>query len=193
MTDLDHKTFDIADMFTGIAYPTDSVAVYTNPDVAYRLHKLGEEALDVVREKNEERAREIEVERDELVKQGEASRYVVHLRGQSRDNREAVIDKVRSKYPAEYDFLGREKVEPAADKMFANLMWALHIERIEAPNGAIKAPVDESDIRILRGNLEDSEINKIESAIQELSAGAKGGFETLAQEHDFLSGASVEA
>lgn len=194
MTDeLNVATFDIADMFAGITYPQDEVVVYTNPGVAYDLHKLSQEAIRVVQEGDEKRASELDEEQKALVRKGETSRYVIHLRGQSRDNRRALIDQVREEFPVEVDFLGREKANAGADELFANLTWALHIEKIVAPNGAVKAVPEVSDVKILRGQLPDSEVAKVEKGIQNLTEGAKSGFETLAQEHDFLYSASPEA
>lgn len=194
MTDaLNAQTFDIADMFAGVSYPTEVVPFYTDQAIAYEFHKLAQESLDAVREKDEAKGQAIVERRDDLIRKAESNRYEIHLRGQSRDNRDAILKSVRAKFPVERDFLGREAPNPEADELYINKFWALHIERIVAPNGAIVAAPDEVAIKVLRGNSPDSEIDKVERAIQELSSGAKSGFESLAQEHDFLSSASPEA
>jgi hypothetical protein len=194
MTDaLDFKTFDVADMFAGVSYPKTVVPFYTDAGIAYEFHKLAGEALDAVREKDEEAGREIEERRDALIKKAESNRYEIHLQGQSRDNRDAVLKSVRAKFPVERDFLGREAPNPEADEVYINKFWALHIEKIVRPDGAIITAPDEAAVKVIRGNAPDSEIDKVEAAIQELSSGAKSGFESLAQEHDFLSSASPEA
>lgn len=194
MTDnLDFKTFDISDMFAGVSYPTEIVPFYTDQAIAYEFHKLAGEALEAVRDKDEEAARAIEERREELIRKAESNRYEIHLRGQSRDNRDAILKSVRAKFPVERDLLGREAPNPEADELYVNKFWALHVEKIVAPNGAVNAAPDEGAIKVLRGNSPDSEIDKVEKAIQELSSGAKSGFESLAQEHDFLSSASPEA
>lgn len=194
MTDtLDFKTHDVADMFAGISYPQTVVPFYTDQAIAYEFHKLAQESLDAVREKDEAKGQEIVERREDLIRKAEANRYEIHLRGQSRDNRDAILKSVRAKFPVERDFLGREAPNPEADEVYINKFWALHIERIVWPDGTILAAPDESDIKFIRGNSPDSEIDKVEKAIQELSSGAKSGFESLAQEHDFLSSASPEA
>lgn len=187
------STFDIADMFAGVSYPSEVVPFYTDQAIAYEFHKLAGEALEAVRDKDEEAARAIEERREDLIRKAESNRYEIHLRGQSRDNRDAILKSVRAKFPVERDFLGREAPNAEADELYINKFWALHIEKIVAPNGAINTAPDEAAIRVLRGNSPDSEIDKVEKAIQELSSGAKSGFESLAQEHDFLSSASPEA
>lgn len=190
---LDFKTFDIADMFTGVSYPTEVVPFYTNSQVAYEFNKLSREAADAVARKDEKAAKDIQDRQETLVKKAESNRYEIHLRGQSRDNRQAVLNAVRAEFPAEKDFLGRETIDPEADEVYINRIWALHIEKIVAPDGGARVAPDEADIKVLRGNSPDSELAKVEKAIQELTEGAKSGFESLAQEHDFLSGASPEA
>ena len=187
------QTFDIADMFSGIAYPTEVVPFYTNSKIAYEFNKLSKEASDAVLRKDEEAAKDIQERQETLFKQAEAFRYEIHLRGQSRDNRQAVLDGVRTEFPAEKDFLGREEIAPEADETYINRIWALHIEKIVAPNGSLRVAPSEAEVKILRGNSPDSEIAKVERAIQGLTEGAKSGFESLAQEHDFLSSASPEA
>ena len=189
----DFKTFDIADMFAGISYPTEVVPFYTNQGVAYEFNKLAEEAIEAVRNKDETAAKEIEKRREALIKKAESHRYEIHLRGQSRDNRDAVLESVRVKFPVERDFMGREIPNDEADVLYVNKYWALHIEKIVRPDGAVIVAPDETAVKIIRGNSPDSEIAKVEKAIQELTEGAKSGFESLAQEHDFLSSASPEA
>lgn len=191
--ELSAKTFDIADMFSGIAYPTEVVPFYTNSKIAYEFNKLSKEAADAVARKDEKAAREIQDRQEALVKQAESNRFEIHLRGQSRDNRQAVLDAVRAEFPPEKDFLGREEVAPEADEVYINRIWALHVEKIVAPGGSIRVAPSEADIKVLRGNSPDSEVAKVEAAIKGLTEGAKSGFESLAQEHDFLSSASPEA
>lgn len=187
------KTFDIADMFSGVAYPTEVVTVYTNKAVAYELNKLSHEAADAIASKDEDAAKDIAERRDKLVRESEKFRYEIHLRDQSRDNKQNLQDAIRAEFPPEVDFLGREKFDPEADRAYVNRFWALFVEKIVAPDGAILAAPSESAISIFRGNAPDSEIEKVEAAIQAFNADSKNGFETLAQEHDFLSSASPEA
>lgn len=190
---LNPATFDVAEMFAGVSYPETVVPFYTDQGIAYEFHKLSQESLEAVQNKDEDAARDIEVRRDELVKKAESNRYEIHLRGQSRDNRDAILASVRDKFPVERDFLGREVPNAEADALYVNKYWALHITKIVRPDGAIITAPDEGAIKIIRGNSPDSEIEKVEKAIQELTSGAKSGFESLAQEHDFLSSASHEA
>src|SRR5690606_28206170 len=136
---------------------------------------------------------EIAARQEALEEKGAPTRYEAHHRGQSRDKRQAVLTAVGTAFRAEKDCLGRETIDPEADEVYINRIWALYIEKIVSPNGSLRVAPDESEIKILRGNSPDSELAKVEKAIQELTEGAKSGFESLAQEHDFLSSASPEA
>lgn len=191
---LNPATFDIADMFSGVNYPTEVVPFYTNPGVAYEFNKLALESKDAVERKDQSAAEDIVKRREKLIEDSEKFRYEIHLRGQSRDNRKAVAEAVNAEFPpGDPDLFGRREPNAEGEEAYVNRYWALHIEKIVAPNGAIKAVPSEADIKALRGNAPDSEIDKVEKAIQELTEGAKSGFESLAQEHDFLSSASPEA
>lgn len=194
MTDtLDAGTFDIADMFAGISYPTTVLPVYTNPGVGYEIHKLSAEAKEAVLLEDEEKARDIAARREKLIAESEQFRYEFTLQGHSKGERDAILVKVREEHPPTKDWMGREEYSPEGDKLFINLTWALHIAQIKNPAGATITSPGAEAVEILRDKLPDSEQKRIEAAIQELSEGAKAGFEALAQEHDFLSGASVEA
>lgn len=194
MTDaIDFKTFDVADMFAGISYPTEEIPFYTNAGIAYEFNSLAEQALDAVQRKDETAAKAVEKRREELLKESERFRFTFHLRGRSRDDRNAVTDSVNAEFPPnEPDIFGRQKPNPEAEVAFVNRYWALHVEKIVRGDGAVLL-ADEATIRAIRGQSPDSEVEKVEKAIQELSQGAKSGFEALAQEHDFLSSASPEA
>lgn len=193
MTDLNPITFDVAEMFLGITYPTEEVVFYTNAGIAYEFNQLEGELQTAIRRKDIDAEKVIEARKADLTKQAESNRYVFHLRGQSRDNRKAIHAKVREAHPVTYDFLGREVANEAADDMYANLSWSLFVEKVTRPDGAIMTAPDEATIKVIRGNAPDSEIDKVERAIRGFSEGVKGGFELLAQEHDFLSSASPEA
>lgn len=194
MTDaLNAETFDIADMFAGISYPKTELPIYTNPGIGYDVHKLTEEAKEAVLLQDEDKARDIADRREKLIAQSGDFRYEFTLQGHSKGEREAILHKVREEHPPTKDWMGREEFSPEGDNLFINLTWALHIAQIKNPAGAVIVAPGAEAVELLRNKLPDSEQKKIEAAIQDLSEGAKSGFEALAQEHDFLSGASVEA
>ncbi|MGG7128916.1 hypothetical protein ACQPUH_15375, partial [Clostridium perfringens] len=96
---LDYRTFDVADMFAGVSYPTTVETFYTNAGIAYEFNKLAHEAKDAVERKDEDAAKAVEKRREELLKESEKFRFEFHLRGQSRDNREALRDAILEEFP----------------------------------------------------------------------------------------------
>lgn len=193
MTDaVDFRTFDVAEMFSGASYPTEVVDFYTDSSVAYEFHKLTEQSLEAIKKQDDELAKDIEKRHAELVKKAKDSHYKVHLRGQSRDNIMAIIAKVDEEFPVEYTFIGQEKPNAARNEKLTNLFWQLYIEKIDHPNGSVMVSPPEEVIKIIRGQAPISESEKVDEAIKNLRDGVKSGFESLAQENDFLSSPSSE-
>lgn len=188
----DFRSFDVADMFAGISYPTEIVDFYTDSSIAYEFHKLTEDALEAIKSQDEDRGRALEKARDELHKRAEACHYKIHLRGQSRENILATLKKVDEEFPVEYTFIGQEKPNQERGEKLSDLFWELYIEKIQHPNGSemIKPPLE--TIHIIRGQAPLPEIEKVDEAIKDLREGVKSGFDAMAQDHDFLSKPSSE-
>jgi hypothetical protein len=181
------KTLDLGALLAGVELPTDTVDVYMNAAVAYAISKnraahkkaelLGEDGVEA-----------LEKEFDELVEAGEASRIVVHLKAVPKGVRKALIQKALDKFPAETNFMGHLVPNSERDDYHANLRWAAHIEKIVAPhaNAEAHAPTIEQ-VESFREQAPDASVDAIENGIVALEEGAKSGFDTLAQEHGFLS------
>lgn len=183
--DLNPETFNVAEMFTGVAYPKEVVSVYTNEEPAYRLDALNKRIL---REIADEGARdELSEQATALLAEVNKYRYKFYLTGVSRDSLKMIVDKARQDFPNEFGTFGQILPNPEQDEHFNNLLWAIHTEKIEAPNGAIIAGPDESQMKIIRGNLPTSQQKKITDAIDNFTEGSAAGFEAAAQESDFLS------
>lgn len=185
MTELNPETFNVADMFTGVAYPKESVSVYTNEGPAYRLATLNKRIAREIA--NEGAHDELSEQAVALLKEVNKYRYVFHLTGIGQDTLKAIADKARAEHPSKYGTFGQELPNPEQDEYFNNLLWAVHTEKIEAPNGAIIAAPDDAQMKIIRGNLPLSQQAKIKKAIDGFATGSADGFEAAAQEADFLS------
>lgn len=189
----DFKTLDIADMFAGIAYPEDKVDIYIDAKTAYELYKLQGDAGRAVRDQDEAEGARIAEEIQDLLKRGEKSHYIVHIRDTGQDEKDAIRKAVDAKHPPKVNLFNQPEPNAEADEMYTNLMWALHVTRITAPDGRAMVAPQEGDIKALRAKAPGTELRKVEEKIQELRTGAASGFESLVMEHDFLSGASPEA
>lgn len=180
------KTLDLAAVFSGRAFPKEIVPVYMDEVLGYEIYKLNRDSVEALMARDEKEKERIESSLQELYKKAEPSRLLIHLTGASREDRKAATEEALEKFPAETDMLGRAKPNPKADEFYANLVWKLHVEKIEAADGSVLEPSLE-DISIFRTNAPDHAIESVEKGIQELTEGVKGGFTTLIQEHDFLS------
>jgi hypothetical protein len=186
MDELNPDTFDVLDMFNGVAYPKTTVDFYTDQKSAYDLSQLTRAISKAVSSgASESELEKLYAESRELAERTRASKYVFHLTGVSRDDQIAVITGLDRDYPVKVDFLGRREPNVEREEAGTNLIWALHTERIVAPNGsAINAPSAET-IKYIRSKAPDSEIEKVEAAISEFRTGSKSGFEAVAQNPDF--------
>lgn len=187
MTDAQPKKLDLAAVFTGQAFPKDIVVVYLDEVTSYAIHKLNKDSIKAVRESDHDEAKRIESELKTLIEKAQPSRYEIHLTGVSRQERKLATEETLEKFPTETDMLGREKPNAEANELYANLVWKQHVEKIVAPDGSVLENPTLEDIIIFRNHAPDVALSDIEAGIRELSEGVKDGFETLVQEHDFLS------
>lgn len=186
MTDANPRTLDLAAVFSGRAFPKDTVPVYMDEVLGYEIYKLNKAAIQAVLSKDEDEKDRIGAELKALAEKAEPSRLVFHLTGASREDRKAATEETLEKFPTEKDAFGRDKPNAEANEYYANLVWKLHVEKIEASDGSVVEPTLE-DVKMFRKHAPDHAIETIEAGIQELTEGVKGGFTTLIQEHDFLS------
>lgn len=188
MTDaLDPGTFDIADLFTGKVYPKEVVTVFLDEDAAYQINVNSKEITKAVVREDTQALKELEEKHHDLVRRAASSKVTFHLTGVSRDERQNVLSKTLEEYPQQYNLMGQPIPDTKANEVHANRRWALHTERIVRADGSTIVAPDEHAIKVFRGHAPDPVVEEIETAILELSQGVKSGFETLAQETDFLS------
>lgn len=195
MTDVtpNPKTLDLGELLAGISYPKDTVEVWLDEATAYEISKADAAIKRAELMGDAELVSKLETEREKLVELGASSRLVFHLTGVSRKVKDDIITKTDEKFKPEYSFMGTRVPNREADDYHANLRWAVHIEKFVAADGSeLVAPGPES-IEKFRDVAPAPATEAIEKAITNLSEGAKSGFESLAQEHAFLSQPSPEA
>ena len=176
--EVEAKTFDLADVLAGRTFPTTTVKVSFDEERMFQLSKL--DAGIAAQPHNEE----LEKLREKFMDEFKPLFYTVHLKGVDRDTRREVLNAVLAEFPEETDFLGRPKPNPEGDEAYANKTWALFVEKLERPDGAITT-FTETEAKLFRGHAPDVAINAVEAAIKELSDGAKSGYESAVQDLDF--------
>lgn len=185
---MDATTFDIADMFSGASMPKADVEVYTNAGLAQEIHKTNQEISRAVTDNaSEDELKALQGKAEELYRKAQSCRYVFHLTGVRRELQINLLRDIEEKYPVQTDFLGREKFNIERSEYEQNATWALYIERIEAPNGAVRVSPTVEEVALIRGNLPAPEITKVSAAINSLTDDVSKGIEAIAAEHDFLS------
>lgn len=187
------KTLDLGAFLAGQNHPTEVVEVFMAEDVMYSLARANEAIRKAEVRGETEAIAELEARRDELVEAGISSRLEVHLQGISKKTEKDIERKVIAEHPVDTDLLGRPKPNFERTEALANLFWAAYITKIVAPDGSALVAPGLEDIQNLRDNAPEPAINAIEAAINEFTTGSKSGFESLVQEHGFLSQPSPEA
>lgn len=191
MTELDHKTFDLGAVIAGINFPEEVVTVHFDESLGYNINKA-EVALRAAEIRGDaELVASIDTQLSDLREQAKNSTYKVTLRGLPESDRKACNKKARDKFEVEYSFLGQPTPNPDRDDYYNALLWVKSITRFEDPSGASSVPSEENVLAI-RAGAGRTLISRIAAGITELVEGAKAGFESAAQDVDFLSDASPE-
>lgn len=198
--ELDHNTFDLLDAITGRTYPEHSVKVSFDEKSAFDLYEVSNrikalEARASIRsaEEDDELRELVDVKRPDLLEKMKSLTYTFLLRGVTRDARQELIDLADERYPAPQDADERAKVARERAEFVENQTWLMHIVSITNPQGQTNAALDEDTIQMFRDQAPLVAVNRVAGGIQDLTRGAKSGFETLAQDPDFLSERSPEA
>lgn len=182
MTDSNPKIADLSEILAGRTFPKTQVPVFFDEDLQYKLSLLERAMVAAPLDEG------ITAKRDELLETLKAHKYTVHLTGVPRRLKKDLLETVMEKYPqqVETNFLGQKMVKenPKADEEYANKRLALHIERLEFPDGRI-VPGSEEVAVFLRGEAPDSAMNAIENGVLELDEGAKSGYESAVIDLDF--------
>lgn len=183
----DFKTTDIGAILAGISYPKTVVSVYMDESLGYLIYETDKELQKLSNLGRVEEYNKLEEELDKLRETANKARYEVHLTGVSRKTKKDLLTTVMAEFPTKTDVFGRVESNFEADEAYANKKWAVHIEKIVAPDGSILAPVLPEDVAFFRDNAPEPALDAIEAAIMELSDGVKSGFEIAAQDPAFLS------
>lgn len=186
MTELNHRTFDLAAVLSGIGFPEHTVTVYLDERVGFEIYRAEEALRNAEIRGNEEALKKIADEIDALKEKRKDVAYKVTVRGIPESTRKACDTRARKEFPVDYNFMGQATPEPARDDLFNHLLWVASVVRFEASDGSVSI-VNEDLVKQLREEAGRTVIQTISNAIDELIKGTKAGFESDAQDVDFLS------
>lgn len=188
--ELNHKTFDLISVLAGRDYPTHEVPIYLEENIGleiYRLEKKRSEALVLAPEE----ADELDKQHSALVESAKSEQYTVKLKSIPERVRRDIIHTVESEFPTKRNMIGQEEPNPEGNEAFTKKMWAVYIQTITDPDGAVTT-VNDAIIDSIYDNAPGVAHEAINDGIAELQVGPKAGFESAAKELNFLSDASPE-
>jgi len=183
--ELNHETFDLAAVLSGIDYPEEEVHVYFNQKLGYAINRLNEAIAEAERREDSDTAKELQGDLDELLDKVKDSRYTLLIRGISEGTRRGILKNVREEFPPKRNMLGMEEDNLEADEAFTRRLWSVSIVKVTDPSGAISL-MSEELAQLLQDKAPAPAQEAINSAMAKLSDGSKAGFEFAAQEVDFL-------
>ena len=156
---LEKGTFKLLQAVRERAYPRHEVRISLDEQLGWMAAKL-EEQIEAETELQEKT--KLEDKLDEIVEQMSNAMVTFKLRGISEGRREELLKMAYDEYPEEVietknPFTGRsereEKEVPERDRYFTDLLWAAHIEAVEAPDGSVQVGVNAEEVRLLREEL----------------------------------------
>lgn len=179
------KTFDLGAMLAGRGYPETTVDIYLDEAAGLAISEANAEltrlsGLGLTKEYNS-----LEKTFAELLKDLEARKLTVTVKGVPRKVKADIVKKVTTEHPAKKDAFGREEFSDEANDALTKLLWRAHIVRVVDPSGATITP-SEDDITALLDLAPAADVRAIDSAIGKVD-GASEGFEAVARGTDFLS------
>lgn len=182
------KNIDFAAVFAGISYPEDTVTVILNEELGYNAHVLQRKMSEAAIKSDSEARKAAEEEYEKVVEAAAAWTYTFHLTGVSRELREGLAQTIQDEFKVENDMFGRPKPNPEADEAYKARRYALHIKKIEGPDGAVSVSPTPENLAAFLKAAPDRAVELIDSKILELSGeGATAGFDSIIRSADFLS------
>lgn len=183
------STFDISAVLMGRGYPESEVPFYLDEATAVEVHRAELKLSHLGRLMKDDEYAEQEKVLAALTEKLRSQRYVYHLRGVPNKVRQDVLKQAFAKYPKKPDAFGLPGMDDNDDRdqFYTNLLWHAMTVKIVAPDGNVQVNPSVEVIEQFRGYAPQAALTAIDAAIQELSSGAKAGFEAAAQDPDFLS------
>jgi hypothetical protein len=195
------ESFNLLDAVQEVSYPTGSVVVYTNGELAVELNDLIAErgAIEAIEAQqgaqslsNPELA-DLDIAIADLKEEIHASQLTFHMRGVAPAVKRAIAKKARAKF----------KVPKNADEFERNELWleendwttyeiiAHAITKVVNAKGAVdKSGKRNEDVRALSERLAESEFQKLDLLCAKLSSASQLFSETL--DADFLPKPSAD-
>lgn len=190
---MDPKTFDLVAVLAGRNYPETTATVYFDEAAGLEIANRDKELQRLSNLGKADEYTALEEVQNAAIEALKDQAFTFTIRGVSRKVKSDVVKQVMAEHPSERNAFGVAEPNPAADERITELIWQTHIVGVTSPTGETTGQPDEDTVKQLLGLLPQSAYLAIEKAINEVTEGAKSGFEIAARDADFLSGASPKA
>lgn len=186
MSELDAKTFNLADVLSGQDYPEKVVDVYFNEALAYEVNLVNNQ-LNNIGISDSDEYKKLQKKFDDIVDSLKQYRYEFHLKAIPARIKRDLINEIDSKYPRKFNSIGIPEADSKRDEYFSAIMMEAYITKIVSPDGAEIVKPSLETIIDFRDNCPTHALVTIEGAITEFESFISSGFELAAKSADFLS------
>lgn len=190
VSEVDFKTFDLADALAGISYPEVTFPVFFDARTAHEI-TLKNRELDAANSALPE-FKEKEKEFMDLLDKARSSKYTFTIRGINHERRSEAVDLVMKEIISLPEGDQRAFAEKNAETRLRHIYWSAHIVKIEDPNGAVKTAITEEEAKALFNQLPDPSREEVERQIDKMVDDLSLGYQITVSDFDFLSEASPE-
>lgn len=149
-------TFSFIERLRGRGMPKDSVDIYLDEELGYRLVEV-EMLISVTT--NKEQLAALEAEAEELKESLRSQKYTLFFEGISNKRYDELVDLSCENYPYEYEettspFTGVTTrtviTNEDRDRLFTNMLWAAIIRKVVDPSGSEQVGLSPEDAEALR-------------------------------------------
>lgn len=175
--------WDLNDVISERAQPTDEVTVYLNEVAAYAKSKIQDAIDKATKAKDMKEVETLTKKLDEVNADLESSAYTIHLTGVPSRMREDIASRALSEYPFKVDLMGRDEPANAQKRLQREsaLLWHSQVVDVvnakgqhkrdwtvgeKQPDGSYK----DGTIDLFIGNLPTSAQVAVDTAIKQLAA-----------------------
>lgn len=175
--------WDLNDVISDRAQPTEEVKIYLNEVAAYAKSKIQESIDKATKAKKLDEVERLTKKLDEVNAELEATAYTVHLTGVPSRMREDIASKALSEYPFKLDLMGRDDPANAQKRLEREnaLLWHAQVTDVVNASGQHKrdwtvgtkmpdGSYEDGTIDLFIGNLPTSAQVAVDNAIKQLAA-----------------------
>lgn len=184
-------SFDFRDMIRGRTYPSLTVPLHVDVELAFQLGEFTERLNQIDNglltggiqpDEVEDLILAVESDRAALIEEIRSRQYTATVQGFSDEDLEELQELALEKYPHEVEDITdeltnlttqRQKPNPANDKYLSELLWSKAIVQIENGQGDKMDPITVEEMSVLKKSLPPVVRAAVDNAIQRVLLGSQ--------------------